>query len=377
MTVTGIPDTTDPGLPSEDIAASAGERTVNRVVCLGGGHGLFATLRAARGAAENVTAVVTVADDGGSSGRMRRELGSLPPGDLRMALAALVRDTPRGRMWERTLQHRFGGHGALAGHAVGNLILGGLTEVMGDSVAALDELSDLLGVRGRVLPMSLEPLDLEAEVQGLGDDPREVTAVRGQVAVASTLGQVRRVRLIPQDAPATPEAVQAILDADLVTLGPGSWFSSVIPHLLIPGIVDALLRTDAVRVVIMNLVAESSETNGFSMERHIHMLLQHCPELRIDVVVVDRSSVQSARERRHLERAAARLGATVIYRDVREDDGRGRFTDRHSPSKLADVLREFDCTGGRRASGGGTEAGTGSGTLTVKGEAGATVDLDR
>lgn len=367
MTPADLPDhvaPTDPGLPAEDIAAAAGELTLHRVAALGGGHGLFATLRAARGAAEHVTAVVTVADDGGSSGRMRRELGSLPPGDLRMALSALVRDTPRGHLWERTLQHRFGGHGALAGHAVGNLILGGLTEVMGDSIAALDELSDLLGVRGRVVPMSPEPLDLEAEVQGLGDDPREVTAVRGQVAVASTLGTVRRVRLIPSDAPATPEAVRAILDADLVTLGPGSWFSSVIPHLLIPGIVDALRRTRAVRVVIMNLVAESSETNGFSMERHIHMLLQHCPTLEIDVVVVDERSVQSARERRHLERAAARLGARVIYRDVREDDDRGRFTDRHSPSKLADVLREFDCTCG------------GHTRTTEEGDAGADTDPD-
>ena len=344
MTVPDFSGGTDPGLPAEDIAAAAGEQTLQRVTALGGGHGLFATLRAARGAADHVTAVVTVADDGGSSGRMRRELGSLPPGDLRMALAALVRDSPQGHLWERTLQHRFGGHGALAGHAVGNLVLGGLTEVMGSSIAALDELAGLLGVRGRVVPMSPEPLDLEADVQGLGDDAREVTAVRGQVAVASTLGTVRRVRLIPQDAPATPEAVQAILDADLVTLGPGSWFSSVIPHLLIPGIVDALAQTDATRVVLMNLVAESSETNGFSMERHIHMLLQHCPSLRMDVVVVDERSVQSARERRHLERAADRLGARVLYRDVREDDDRGRFTDRHSPSKLADVLREFDCS---------------------------------
>lgn len=361
-----LAESDDPGLPVEDISAAAGERTLDRIASLGGGHGLFATLRAARGAADHVTAVVTVADDGGSSGRMRRELGSLPPGDLRMALSALVRDTPRGHLWEHTLQHRFGGHGALAGHAVGNLILGGLTEVMGSSIAALDELGALLGIRGRVVPMSPEPLDLEAEVQGLGDDPREVTAVRGQVAVASTLGTVRRVRLIPQDAPATDEAVQAILDADLVTLGPGSWFSSVIPHLLIPGIVDALTRTTATRVILMNLVAESSETNGFSMERHIHMLLQHCPSLQVDFVVVDLNSVQSSKERRHLERAAERLGARVLYRDVREDDDRGRFTDRHSPSKLADVLREF---GG---------PGSASDTTTPReGDAGATADAHR
>ncbi|MBB3116438.1 gluconeogenesis factor YvcK family protein [Corynebacterium bovis] len=325
--------TTDPG--------DRDAPTLDRVAALGGGHGLFSTLRAARRAAASVTAVVTVADDGGSSGRMRRELGSLPPGDLRMALAALTEDTPRGRLWERTLQHRFAGHGALAGHAVGNLVLTGLSEVMGDHVAALDELAVLLGIRGRVLPMSPVPLDLEAEVSGLGEDPREVTAVRGQVAVASTPGQVRRVRLIPGDAPATEPAVEAVLDADVVTLGPGSWFSSVIPHLLVPGIDAALDRTDAVKVLILNLVSEPGETSGFSMERHIHMLRQHCPSLRMDVTVVDRSTVSDARERRALERAAGQLGARVIYRDVRADDDRGRWSDRHSPEKLARVLREF------------------------------------
>ena len=331
-------DRTDSTKPTD--SADSGF-ALGRVTALGGGHGLFATLRSARAAADHVTAVVTVADDGGSSGRMRRELGSLPPGDLRMALAALVRDTPRGHLWERTLQHRFSGHGALAGHAVGNLVLTGLSEVLGSSIEALDELSDLLGIRGRVLPMSPEPLDLEAEVQGIGDDPREVNSVRGQVAVASTLGQVRRVRLIPQDPEASPEAVQAILDADLVTLGPGSWFSSVIPHLLMPGIVEALAETTATRAVIMNLVAEPGETSGFSMERHIHMLLQHCPTLSVDVVVVDTSVLLPGHERRHMERAAARLGATVLYRDVREDDDRGRWTDRHSSEKLAGVLREL------------------------------------
>lgn len=348
--------------PTEHIPERSDGHPLQKITSLGGGHGLFATLRAAREAADYVSAVVTVADDGGSSGRMRRELGSLPPGDLRMALAALVRDSPRGHLWETTLQHRFSGHGALAGHAVGNLVLTGLTEVMGSSIAALDELGRLLGVQGRVLPMSPEPLDLEAEVQGLGDDPREVNAVRGQVAVASTLGQVRRVRLIPQNPEASPEAVGAILDADMVTLGPGSWFSSVIPHLLMPGIVEALQETTATRVVIMNLVAEPGETSGFSMERHIHMLLQHCPSLRMDVVVVDTSTLLPGNERRHLERAAERLGAEVVYRNVRQDDDRGRWTDRHSSEKLADVLRELATweAVGSTGSTSGLEEGSGS-----------------
>ena len=179
------------------------------ITSLGGGHGLFATLRAVRRIADEVTAVVTVADDGGSSGRLRRELGRIPPGDLRMALAALSADDERGRLWEDVLQHRFGGTGALAGHAVGNLIIAGLTSVLDDEVRALDEIGSLLGICGRVLPMSPRPLDIEAEVVGLEDDARVVRPVRGQVAVATTPGQVRRIRLIPDNPPATPDAPQA------------------------------------------------------------------------------------------------------------------------------------------------------------------------
>ena len=204
------------------------------IVALGGGHGLFATLQAVRRLTFDVTAVVTVADDGGSSGRLRAELGVIPPGDLRMALAALASDEPEIVDWTRTIQHRFGGVGALAGHSVGNLILAGLTEVLGDPVVALDEMARLLRIRGRVLPMSPIALEIEADVQGLEEDPRVSRCIRGQVAVATTPGKVRRVRLLPSNPPACPDAVTAIDRADLVVLGPGSWFSSVIPHVLVP-----------------------------------------------------------------------------------------------------------------------------------------------
>jgi len=166
-------------------------------VALGGGHGLYATLSALRILTEDLTAVVTVADDGGSSGRLRRELGVLPPGDLRMALAALAAADDGGVRWRELFQHRFGGTGALAGHAVGNLMLAGMLEVLGDPVAVLDEACRLLGVRGRVLPMAAEPLDIEADVAGLDNDPRVQRQIRGQVAVASTPGRVHRVRLLP------------------------------------------------------------------------------------------------------------------------------------------------------------------------------------
>lgn len=230
------------------------------MACLGGGHGLYQTLLTARMSnAERISAIVTVADDGGSSGRLRRELDIIPPGDLRMALAALSGDTEAGKMWAQTLQHRFGGNGAMAGHAVGNLLIAGLTDVLGDYQAALDAVAVLTESHGRVLPVVNQPLDIEAEVAGLDDDPRIMRAVRGQVAVASTPGQVRRVRILPEYPEANPEAVAALADADLITIGPGSWFSSVLPHVLVPEIVDTVRNSHALRVVVLNLSAEPGD----------------------------------------------------------------------------------------------------------------------
>nr|WP_120492493.1 uridine diphosphate-N-acetylglucosamine-binding protein YvcK [Corynebacterium lactis] len=308
------------------------------ITSLGGGHGLFATLRAARRIADSVTAVVTVADDGGSSGRLRRELGQIPPGDLRMALAALSADTEKGDLWETTLQHRFGGTGALAGHAIGNLIIAGLTSVMGSEVAALDELARLLQIRGRVVPMSPIPLEIEAEVVGLEEDARVVRQVRGQVAVATTPGQVRRIRLIPENPPAAPEAVEAIHAADLVTLGPGSWFTSVLPHLQVPGLLSALRETSATTAVVLNLVAEPGETAGFSAERHIHMLSQHAPDLKIDYILIDNNTPLADTEKKYLTRAAQTLSAQVVFADVQELADYGVLTGRHSPEKLSLAL---------------------------------------
>ncbi|KQB85817.1 gluconeogenesis factor YvcK family protein [Corynebacterium lowii] len=313
---------------------------MRHIVSLGGGHGLFQTLRADRLCEpETITAIVTVADDGGSSGRIRRELQMIPPGDLRMALAALAGSDEDGQMWARALQHRFGGHGALAGHAVGNLLISGLEEVLGSTQQALDAVARLTNSQGRVLPMCLQPLDIEADVSGLDDDPRIMRPVRGQVAVASTPGSVRRVRLLPEAPDANPEAQRAIAEADVVTLGPGSWFSSVIPHLLVPGIVEALNETSAKKVVVLNLSAEPGETQGFSSERHLHMLSQHAPSLRVDRILIDSYSIPTSGERAHIERAAARLGATVEFVDVECVEEGGRRTNRHDPVKLACALR--------------------------------------
>ena len=308
--------------------------TTPRVVALGGGHGLHATLSALRLITDDVTAVVTVADDGGSSGRLRRELGLLPPGDLRMALAALASDDATCSRWSALVQHRFGGTGALAGHAVGNLLLAGLMDTLGDPVAALDEVGALLGVRGRVLPMSCEPLDIEAEVTGLGVTG-EVHLIRGQVAVASTPGRVRRVWLLPEAPKACAEALDAVRGADVLVLGPGSWFTSVLPHLLVPDLRDAVIASRARRIVVLNLAPEPGETAGFSPEQHLAVLSQHAPALRLDAVLADVAAVPVPERLRLAAATMLSPGGRVHLAPVAAADP---LVPRHDPVALAEAL---------------------------------------
>ena len=306
------------------------------VVALGGGHGLSASLSALRLMTDRITAVVTVADDGGSSGRLRDELGVLPPGDLRMALAALCDDSDWGRTWRDLLQHRFRSSGDLDQHAVGNLLIVALWELLGDTVEGLDWVGKLLGARGRVLPMASVPLLIEADVVDAGG---ATNLVVGQSAVAVTTGTITQVRLEPADPPACPEAVAAIEAADWVVLGPGSWYTSVLPHLLVPGLRDALGRTSARTIVTLNLASgESGETAGMSADQYLDVLRVHAPELRVDAVVADPSAVEDVAA---LAARSADLGARLLLRQVSRGDG----TARHDPLRLAgaysDVLDGF------------------------------------
>jgi uncharacterized cofD-like protein len=300
------------------------------VVALGGGHGLSASLSALRLLSDRIAAVVTVADDGGSSGRLRDELDVLPPGDLRMALAALCDDSEWGRTWSELLQHRFTSGGDLDGHAVGNLLIVALWERLGDTVQGLDWVGRLLGARGRVLPMASVPLVVEADVAH--DDGGRSTVV-GQSRVAVTDGRIEQLRLVPADPPACPEAVRAVLDADWVVMGPGSWYSSVLVHLLVPGLAAALEATTARRCVTLNLSAERGETHGLTHAEHLEALRKHAPGLRIDVVLADPSGVDDAAA---LAEAAAALGARLVLRPVRQRDGSAR----HDPLLLAAAFRD-------------------------------------
>lgn len=304
------------------------------VTAFGGGHGLYASLSALRRVTDRLTAVVTVADDGGSSGRLRAEFDCLPPGDLRMALAALCGDDHWGRTWADVLQSRFGGEGALSGHAIGNLLIAGLWEKLGDPVAGLDLVAELLNAKGRVLPMSSVPLEIVAEVIGLDPmHPDEISEIRGQSEAAKTTGEVRGVRLEPVDPPARPEVLQAIAEADFVVLGPGSWFTSVIPHLLVPEIAEALITTPAKRLLTLNL-RPSDETNGYSASQHIEVLADHAPRLRLDAIIAD---PEFAHDDRHLASYAQSLGAQLVVADLAMRDG----TPRHDPLRLASIYAEL------------------------------------
>jgi uncharacterized cofD-like protein len=244
-----------------------------KVVGIGGGHGLAATLQAALMYADDVAAVVTVADDGGSSGRLTTELGIPPPGDIRNCLVALADGGPLAEMF----QHRFG-TGTLEGHPIGNLVIAALAEMRGDFAAAVEETGRLLGSRGRVYPATTELVKLSALVEG--------GVVQGQVAVAQTTEPIHSVHLVPPDPRAHPQAVEAILDADQVVIGPGSLFTSLIATLLVPGIREALAETSAQRVFVCNARIQKGETEGMDAAQHVEALLVHAGSSSVDVVLL-------------------------------------------------------------------------------------------
>jgi len=318
-----------------------------KVTALGGGHGLYATLSALRLIAGEITAVVTVADDGGSSGVIRQEMDVIPPGDLRMALAALCDDTDWGRTWRDTMQHRFntstdnGDPGTLHNHALGNLLIVALWELLEDPVDGLAWAGALLGARGVVLPMSTTPMTISGTVLGGGDNghltSRQVT---GQAELAKTAagGRVSHIELTPPDAPATPQALDAIDNTDWVILGPGSWYTSVLPHLLLAEQRAALATTPAKRCLVMNLQPSTTETVGMSAAEHLSVLHYYAPEFHIDVIIADPTVVTEPHQKKFCE-AADQLGAKVVFSKVK-DENRANV---HDPLRLAVAFSEaFD-----------------------------------
>lgn len=306
-----------------------------RAVALGGGHGLAASLSALKHVTDTITAIVTVADDGGSSGRLRDEFRVVPPGDLRMAMAALCDDSEWGVTWRDVLQHRFQGEESLGGHALGNLLIVSMWDLLGDTVAGLDLVGKLLEARGRVLPMANEPMQIIAQVRGHDPArPDAVVEVVGQHRVATSPGRVLSVRVEPERPQPCPEAIAAVEQADWVFLGPGSWFTSVLPHLLVPQLRDALVATRARRVLNLNLEVGTGETIGYRATDHLRALSEYAPDLRLDIVVADPSVVESLHE---LDEAAERVGAELVVLPV----ARPRTVGQHDPLRLAAVYRDL------------------------------------
>ncbi|MFH5877672.1 uridine diphosphate-N-acetylglucosamine-binding protein YvcK [Arthrobacter sp. NA-172] len=308
------------------------------VVALGGGHGLSASLSALRLLTSELTAIVTVADDGGSSGRLREEYAVLPPGDLRMALSALCDDTDWGRTWRDVMQHRFktpsGRKGSLDDHAMGNLLIVTLWELLGDAVAGLKWAGALLGARGQALPMSTQPLNIEGDVRvQLPGGGFEFQTVKGQ-AKCAVAGSLENVRLLPEDARACIEALTAIELADWIILGPGSWYTSVLPHLLLPEMRQALCDTPAKRCLTMNLAMDTKETSGMSASDHLDALRHYAPEFSVDVVLADPSSISDLKE---FERAAGMIGAEVVLGKV----GASSRRPIHDPLRLASAYHDI------------------------------------
>ncbi len=308
------------------------------MVALGGGHGLSASLAALRLVTKELTAIVTVADDGGSSGRLRGELGVLPPGDLRMALSALCDDTDWGRTWRDVMQHRFhakpGKSTTLENHALGNLLIVTLWELLGDTVAGLRWAGALLGARGQVLPMSSVPLTIRGRGRIQAEDGSStLQVITGQAALA-TAGVVEDVTLIPENAPACTEALDAIELADWVVLGPGSWYTSVLPHLLLPELRQALCTTAAKRCLAMNLDVNDKEAEGMSAADHLRVIARYAPEFGVDVVLADPTSVGDLEE---FSQAAAALGAEVVLSRVRVNNRQAV----HDPLRLAAAFHDI------------------------------------
>jgi uncharacterized cofD-like protein len=272
------------------------------VVVIGGGTGMPNLLRGLREYTGNITAVVTVADDGGSSGRLRRELGLLPPGDFRNNIAALSRDEA---LMTQVLQYRFGSRAAegeaavtengrlssqgdLQGHAFGNLLLAALTGIMGSFDEALLAAERVLAVRGRVLPSTLEEVTLVADVELIAPDGTAVSRrITGESAIPKADGRIQHLYLEPANVRAYPPVLQAILQADLIVMGPGSLYTSILPNLLVPDLAEALVRSRALKVYVCNLAIQPGETDNYTVADHVNSILDHIPANFLDIVLAN------------------------------------------------------------------------------------------
>ena len=272
---------TDQALPDVLYAYRHRERGPN-IVIIGGGHGQATILRGLKAYSSNVSAIVTVADDGGSSGRLRRAMGILPPGDFRNCIAALADDES---LMTRLFQYRFASGQDLKGHSFGNLFISAMAGITGSFESALKESSRVLAVRGGVLPSTLEAVTLCADIERGSD--QTLIRVEGESEISKVRGSIVNLTLKPEAPAAYPGAVKAILDAEIVVMGPGSLYTSLLPNLMVPGIAEALRSTQALKVYVCNVATEPGETTNYTAEDHIAALESHLGPEFCDIVLVN------------------------------------------------------------------------------------------
>ncbi|MBQ1890148.1 MAG: YvcK family protein [Selenomonas sp.] len=300
------------------------------VTVVGGGHGLSVLLRGIKSATSNVTAVVTVADDGGSSGRLREELGIIPPGDLRNCLVALADTEP---LMEKLFQYRFRGKSELAGHSFGNLFIAAMNEVTGDVEKALQESSKVLAVKGQVLPASKEHVRLDAIME-------DGTVVEGESHIPEVQKRIHRVRLFPENPQPVQSALAALTAADAIILGPGSLYTSIMPNLLVSGVAEALRKSKAVKIYICNVMTQPGETDGYTASMHAKAIIDHGGKGVIDYMLVNSHPISSEMQAYYAEKGAYpvevdeeainALGIGFVKADIINESD----VIRHDPDKL-------------------------------------------
>lgn len=284
------------------------ERALPRIVVIGGGTGLSVMLRGLKEKPVDITAIVTVADDGGSSGILRSELQIPPPGDIRNVLIALADVEP---MLSRMLQHRFQTGNGLAGHSLGNLILAAMKEITGDFVLGIRELSRVLAVRGSVLPATNHSIVLKALME-------DGTMVEGESKIPQAGGKIKRVFIEPAHAEPLPEAIEAIRRADAILVGPGSLYTSIIPNLLVGGVAEAVTESNAVKIFICNVMTQPGETDNYSVSDHLQAVYDHVGSHLFDYVIVNDGEIPPQVQLKYAEK-----GAKAVHLDLEEVTRRG------------------------------------------------------
>lgn len=306
-----------------------------RIVIIGGGTGLPVLLRGLKQYPVDITAIVTVADDGGSSGRLREDLHIPPPGDIRNVLAALSDVEP---LVEEMFQHRFKTSNELSGHSLGNLILAAMTSITGNFVHAIQEMSKVLNVRGKVLPAANQSVVLHAELE-------DGTTVSGESKIPFSGKRIKRVFLTPKNIRPLPESIQAIRQADLIIIGPGSLYTSILPNLLVPRLGDELCRAHAKKVYICNLMTQAGETHGYTASDHVKAIYAHLNCSFINTILVNNEEIPQDVQLRYNEELADpvqydlpylyQLGLDVVHADIAIQEN-GAL--RHDPKKVARIL---------------------------------------